>query len=534
MNLADVVDLEAQFLKDSAKKADGQGQSALTRDRRIGEEILRDLNLTPEQAREQIDHSQVFRRDLALRWIGAMRERQGLMPGQRLERGYRFVGWVLAIFGGFLGVGTATATLAYDGTTPINVFFYLSIFVLLQIVLLLLMLFVTVFRKVSGTGGLLGWTQNAIAWLSGRKWVDRFVGDSAVESGRVLGALRSRRVIYGDIEKWTLFSLTQRFGLAFNLCALIAAFLLVTFSDLAFCWSTTLDTDASSLKRLFGYIAAPWSWLAPGGIPTEETIAKSQWVRLHGEGFVGGRNLEEAVSWARDWWPFLLLALLFWGVIPRLCAWLFGQWRARKAFAALPFDHASCQQLFERLLPPTSSWESPAPEAVYAPPLEADEQQQAHPQKPAPIVPKGDSASKSRKRTPTHAAIILWGRLSQHPDAFGGIAEVICSGKTPIYHGAGGADLTEEQSSLNALNKASLASAALFVEAGVQPTKEIFGFLREVRDRVGARTPISVLILSDQEGGWRRGDADECRQWQARLEAEGDPYLALHAMVDLP
>ena len=47
-----------------------------------------------------------------------------------------------------------------------------------------------------------------------------------------LRSMRSRRALYADVERWTLFGIAQRFGVAFNVGALLASLQTIAFSDL--------------------------------------------------------------------------------------------------------------------------------------------------------------------------------------------------------------------------------------------------------------------------------------------------------------
>jgi hypothetical protein len=67
----------------------------------------------------------------------------------------------------------------------------------------------------------------------------------------------------------------------------------------------------------------------------------------------------------------------------------------------------------------------------------------------------------------------------------------------------------------------------LAFEVGMQPTKEVLHFLRRVRDAVGARIPVEVLLIREVSGQWIGADADEWGQWDRVLAAEGDPHLLL-------
>lgn len=515
MNLADVVDLEVQFQRDAALVREGKGARLLERDRAIGAAVLPALDLAPSEARDRIDRDPALRRDLALRWIAELREAGTDLPGRRVLAGYRVTGFLLAVLGALAGAGAASAALAYDGRSPVNVFSFLGLFVVLQVALLLLMGALLAFGRATRGPGFAGALARLVRAVSRMRWIDRLMPGKSSASLARLGSLKSATAIYGTAEKWLLFAIVQRFAVAFNAGALLVAFLLVTFTDLAFGWSTTLRMDAQSLRSWLSAVAAPWGGESTGLLPSLETIRQSQWVRLHGEGFVGGRNLEEAVGWARDWWPFLLLSLAVWGLLPRIVALALGEYLWRRGLKRLAFDHAPLQRLWERLLPPRSSWEGPDPASVGAPP-------------PAPPA----KASRTSSPGPAPVAddrprLVLWGSLAERDQR---LVELVAgrAGREPAgAHKAGGASVRQDARVLKALRGDRVPRIFVVFEAGVQPSKEILHFLRQAREAAGARVPIEVLLVRDRGAGFDDSDRDEWNQWDRILQAEGDPRLLL-------
>src|SRR5690606_32583718 len=129
---------------------------------------------------------------------------------------------------------------------PINAVEYLGVFVALQALLIVLLLAHMVFGK------RLGIIQEALrstAYLRS-KLFDRFEGG--------LTTLRRVHRVYSGPESWLILRVTQRFAVAFQLGGLAVMFYLVGFTDLAFCWSTTLDVSAESFHRLLHTLATPW------------------------------------------------------------------------------------------------------------------------------------------------------------------------------------------------------------------------------------------------------------------------------------
>src|SRR5690606_32461925 len=164
------------------------------------------------------------------------------------------------------GGGAARALLAYAGSVPVNVLYFAVVFFVGQILLLVAMLGFVLRARRRRSPARAGLLHRPIAWLAARAFGPD--GQSVVDA---LRGMRSRRSLYADVERWTLFALAQRFGVAFNLGALVVALVLIAFSDLVFSWSTTLDVDAASVHRGVRAVALPWSWL-PAAVPSLEVV----------------------------------------------------------------------------------------------------------------------------------------------------------------------------------------------------------------------------------------------------------------------
>src|SRR5262249_54545019 len=110
--------------------------------------------------------------------------------------------------------------------------------------------------------------------------------------------------LFAPCEAWRLLTFTQLFGVAFNVSALVVTLGTVTFSDLAFAWSTPLEARPEAMHRLVAIIAAPWSWAAPDAVPSLELVRATQYFRLK-SGVAGSYVRPGAVALYGAWWPFL-------------------------------------------------------------------------------------------------------------------------------------------------------------------------------------------------------------------------------------
>ncbi len=163
--------------------------------------------------------------------------------------------------------------------------------------------------------------------------------------------------------KWQLLYWSQTAAVMFNVAALVTAIMLVTFSDLAFGWSTTLDVDAAAVSRIVQAIAWPWAPFAPLAVPSPELVEQSQFFRLERADVVAGSPRALGA-----WWPFTLFALVTYGLLPRLLLLALAAARLRAATGALLLEDSRVTALLDRMASPAI--ETAAEQHEEAPPLE--------------------------------------------------------------------------------------------------------------------------------------------------------------------
>ena len=499
LQLADLVDVELQLLRDR----DAGREDVRRRDRRIGIAI----DAGKRAASSDRDERLALLRD----WVRAVHSETGQdSAGGRTVRTYHALGWLLTLLGLSSGSGAAAAVLSYDGTRPVNVVHFLALFVGVQALLLLLLALSTGlwrFRDrmpaVSGLYGLLRWAFDAVAGLFER----RMSAERRTMLKAARGRLRSSQIIYGAVERWLLVSLAQRLGLAFNLGALATCLYLVAVSDLAFAWQTTLNVSADGFHRLLSVLAAPWSWAYPDGLPALDVVRASRYFRL-GSSF-GQAAPAELLG---QWWRFLVLCLLVYGLAPRLILSLVARAKLRRALAALRLDHGEIASLLERLASPIIRTQSPTPEV-------GAEAATASGTGTAPIA------------AASHATVLVWGDVpieraqidSLVGDRFGWRVDSIANA------GAGEARL--DQAAIDAVAREE-APVVLLAESFEAPTREARTFLARLREAIGRDRPIVVSLVDSDAGRWSPPSPDDLRVWQKQLAQLGDPYLRVEALVE--
>ena len=491
LNLSALVNLE-WLLRDGAELSplDATDQRAIVERARAGCELAAD-DLHRAAA---VDRG--FRRALALGWLAAMEQRNDVLPGPRIVHGLSVAQWLLVLCGLLTGYGTAAALLAYDGSSPVNVLRFVFVLFVLQVFLLGFTIWFFVGTRGSGRGP--GVVHRAIAWLG-----QRFGGKGA-GLDEALHSLRARRGLYADVERWALFALAQTFAVAFNVSALLVVVHAGLFTDLTFCWSTTV-IDGGTMQGLVLFLSLPFCWFE-AAVPTAEIVSASQWSRMPGA-FVDSTTAERALLLAESWWRFLFAGLLVYGVLPRLLAFGCGRWFQARALARTGFDHAGYQRLFERLLPRAGGWQGPEPGAVVG------AEPAAGRLGAAPLVPSMGGVA---------VAFVGWGSLARRSGAVvAQLAQRLGSDVRNVVV-AGGAELAADNAAVEQLGNTDAVRVILLVAAGHQPTADVRDFLVRLRTTLGCEKPVVVALLGAEVG--------EQQAWKRSLGALDDPYLWVERM----
>ena len=286
----------------------GNAEAARERDQRIGR------NLSEASDRQAMLDA----------WLAAVRDPAS--PKDRgpplAERSLRTAGTGVTLAGLLLGVIASGVVLGYTGRHPVNVVTVLGVFVVLQ-------------------GATLLVTLIGLTPASGRVGVGRWpVVSGLCELARVLSPGRLAgpvmRVLPGELRRhaepmWdeaagyrgalaaprqaSMLAFAQGFGLAFNVAALVWLVCRVVFTDLAFGWSTTLSVEPATMQALTTTLALPWGWAWPAAVPSLELIEQTRYFR------VSGVSVDVDAELLGRWWPFLVMCIAAYGVLPRALAW---------------------------------------------------------------------------------------------------------------------------------------------------------------------------------------------------------------------
>ncbi len=156
----------------------------------------------------------------------------------------------------------------------------------------------------------------------------------------VLGRARAQAGLYAPLQRGQLMSWLSQAGLFFGCGALAATLGFVVFTDLAFGWSTTLDVDPEPVQRFFVALARPWAGLWPEASPSLELVAATRHFRVAAG---SGPGVTPPLLYGA-WWPFLVMAIGCYAVLPRLLILpVVGSWLGREATRALRFTPGAAE-----------------------------------------------------------------------------------------------------------------------------------------------------------------------------------------------
>lgn len=487
IDLARVVDLATQLEADS----EVDPATLRRRDRTVGRELAG--RVSDATARVEA-------------WLDRMRSGGGLSAGERAVRAQRAVRVVLVGIGLAMGGSTALAVFAYDGTRPVNVVQVLAVFVGLQALTLvatgLLALPASWRRRVPGLSAI----QDVLSLASPGRWqplLRRVLPPAERDAlDRAVGLARRHQRLYGDVQKWALLVGSQGFAVAFNVAAIATLVALVTFSDLAFGWSTTLDVDVERLHRMSRVLALPWSAWLPSAAPTTALIRETQYFR----GVAGGA-VDPLMS--APWWRFLLACVVCYGLLPRTGLLALATWRQRVALRRAFRHMPGTADLRDRL--ESRQVETAAPDA------EPD----------APRGSVGARAGTAPLPLPTCVQAVRWSGVPVSAEAARALVrEALGAGEAEVLDGGAGSG-RDDDDLMRALARGGGAPAFL-VKAWEPPLLELVDVLAGLRDALGDGAPVWVLPLAEDAGdGLRLADAESGRTWRRRLDATGDPWLAV-------
>lgn len=400
-------------------------------------------------------------------WLQAVRGRPLTeAAGDPRLRNWRRLRLLFVAVGIVLGMMTMLGLLYYDGGRRISVTLIVAV-ALLQLLLAL----VTTGQALVGWRPWHGLYKGGMPrWLAGR-------GESPPML-RALQAPLAARVAHSG-------------GLAFAVAALLILLTQVLIHDLAFGWSTTLQTSAPAFHELTTALAWPWHTWLPEAVPSLDLVEQSRYFRA-------GTRVAAHPAVLGNWWRFLVMLWLCYVLVPRIVLLALSRvqlvWRARRLLAAHP-GRAAWR---ERCATP---WVESGGDSGNGNP------------------PAGHGDEQALMPVQAGRVLIRWADAG-----YPGLARDVF-GQGMVSLAAGGSASLEEDG--EALARAVQAGGPVIVTARgwEPPTGELADFLEDARARLGNRL-IQLVPLSADDAP---GHADEAMlaQWRRFVARCDDPGLVL-------
>ncbi len=525
--IKDLIDLEYFLHGDETQSDESENQ----KDRKIFLNHIQPL-LQKEKSPLPASRSTIIRH-----WLDERRnlERKDLgpkakFPGDAFDEGYKFSVFILIIIGLLSGAGLAVSFLtAYKGTEALNVFGYVGGLVLMQIFLLFALGFFSflrrrnrLFKSVSIVYPLLSAFLAKTLFKLTEGTMNKLSAERRNHLKAAIGLVRGKQILYGSIFFWPIFLIAQIFGIALNIGILAATILRVLISDLAFGWQSTVQFSSQAVYQLVKAISLPWSWMIspPIAYPTLEQIHGTRMVLKEG---ISPLATQDLVSW----WPFLCLAVIFYGLLPRLILFFVALIAKKRAIRKLDFGHAACDRLMMRLKTPSVSTsrgehekQPPEPFVHHIPKaviLKPEQNTAVLEDKVIALIPD-DIFEQCREEEFKHKIQKTFGFDLRK--------------KMKI-----GIDIEKDKKMLADLAAAQLKNGhpkvLMLQEAWQPPIQETLSFIREIRETVEQKTIIAIALIGKPASNtiFTEVKDNDWKVWHQEIEKISDPYIRIERLV---
>ena len=421
-------------------------------------------------------------------WLKLRRSSAAELPGDQASGLLTLVGWALLLFGVVAGAGCGTALLAYDGRSPINVLAWLLYVAGVPFALAVVL---------------------GIGLLIPQRWLSR-AGPAQALLGSLLHPLLRRlpesvRWSYGvlgrgsrnsSLERWLLVGLTQVFTLGFLLAALATLVVKVMVTDLTFSWSTTLELSDPQVTQLVRIVAQPWVDIFPGAVPDAEAVAQSNFQRYINRFRDHPNRAPVDLRVGAMWWKLCAVAVVVYGVIPRILLLLLAIWRWRVALARWPaLNRPDVRALLDR-------FEDSG--GIFAPRLSQDlPSSPSEPANPTPQQPEEEEEPTGPQLT------VAWGAAATDRNAAAAALNPV-----PTEVLSAGADLNLEAEEVVLSTAAENRRAVqILMPLSEPPIEDVLSFLRELKVVAPA---VDIVPLERIDGRWRHAPIDGI--WRRALD----------------
>jgi hypothetical protein len=529
--IADLIDFEyLLYLDDINTQKNGQDEHK-HRDRDIYLQKIAPLT----EGQKEPNESFLLHKWLTERQKQETEKADGIaLPGKAWNGLYRISWWLLLILGFIIGAGLAKSSLDYSGTEPVNVLMYLLCIVVAQIGLYIILGVRSVYRLIrrldlrssllySPLCGLMVSSMLKLNKYFGKK----MTGYQRLQMSAAQGIMREKLLTHGSCLLWAVFILLQMLAIGFNSGVLAATLLKVILSDIAFGWQTTLQVSEQIVLTLVKFIALPWSWLFPAEIayPSLAHIKGSQMILKEGIYHLATKDLV-------SWWPFLCLAVLVYGILPRMALLFFGLVSLRRNMNRLQFKNIACKQIIQRMTTSLVTSQAPVLDHSTHPLSQGLEEE---------TVEAGSYGTNNQGVLQNTAVALIPQELDgQCPLNTLQVMMQMRLGVTvqeTIQTGNVGQNEQTILSQLEEKNiKSKIDNIVILQEAWQPPILEFLHFLKHVRSRLGASVPLYVALVGKPslDTIFTPTKKEDLEMWRQKIRGMGEPDLQVFELVVAP
>lgn len=243
-----------------------------------------------------------------------------------------WVGYIVAIFFGLI---TSLGLLSYSGKEPVNVVYFMFFAFLLPLL-----------------SGLL--TLYSLFGANNPKWNLHKLFTSFIWQKIYLYLKKEKNLdtsqfaLPQKLVNLKIVEFSIKFSLVFYISFALSLLLMVIGEDIAFAWSSTLKISVEDFHSIITTIAMPW-WFLESAIPSQELINASHYYRLGGE---IDPNLLKNASTLGEWWKFLFMSVLVYGIIFRLILLFFAKRKLKKTLKDEMLSLGGVQEILFKITTP--------------------------------------------------------------------------------------------------------------------------------------------------------------------------------------
>jgi hypothetical protein len=485
--IGDLIDLNSALKSDRSTDSEEKKQ----RDRAIGQALQQQRDSPAKQLRGWLDQARIssWKRD-----------------GHHAAQLYHVLCVILVFAGLATGWGLARAVLYYTGNAPINIVNALGLLVLPQIILLLFWLLATIPNRIP----LLSSLQSALRFLNPGRLARHLARLFPARSRQSLSLVWDTEyaTALAPATRWLFSFWSQLFSFCFNIGVLLAAFYMISFSDLAFVWSTTLNLDSTTFHHMLNVLSWPWHTLFPNAVPSPELVEISRYYRLEDGSLRNAATASELAVQLGQWWPFLVTAIICYGLIPRLLTLLISWLRFRHHLAhGLP-RLAGSPELLARMNSPLISTSAPQPETA------------------AEFEAGTTYVSSESRNYGLKCAVIDWSGSGVNSESVAIQLQTMGISSQKFLMAGGTRSTDQDNATIVSLCNLKPEGVAVIVKSWEPPLLDFLDFIHSIRGQCNRQQPIIILLW-----GGRDGVAGRDREtWQLTLRQLKDPDLHIEAM----